>query len=45
MDTFTNSVDIDEMRHNMAFHHGLHCLLKSKRSSDKTIQYFLKIVI
>ena len=28
MGTFTNSEDPDEMLHNAAFHHGLHCLLR-----------------
>ena len=26
--TFTNSVDLDKMQHNAAFHLGLHCLQK-----------------
>ena len=26
--TFTNSVDPDEMMHNVAFHKGQHCLLR-----------------
>ena len=29
MGTFTNSEDPDEMPHNVAFHQGLHCLLRS----------------
>ena len=41
MSTFANSADPDEMQHNAAFHQGLHCL---KRSSDKRIQYFGKII-
>ena len=35
MSTFANSEDPDEMQHNAAFHLGLHCLLKLKRSPDK----------
>ena len=35
MSTFANSEDTDEMQHDAAFHQGLHCLQKSKRSSDK----------
>ena len=27
-DTFENSVDLDEMPQNVAFHQGLHCLLR-----------------
>ena len=30
MSTFANSVDLDEMQHNAAFHLGLHCLLMLK---------------
>ena len=40
MGTFTNSEDPDEMPHNAAFHLGLHCLLRLKRSSDKIVQCF-----
>ena len=41
MSTFTNSEEPDEMSHNVAFHQGLHCLERSKRSSN--IKYiFLK---
>ena len=40
MATFTNSEDTDEMLHNAAFHQGLHCLLRLKRSSDKTRKNF-----
>ena len=28
MGTFANSEDPDEMPHNVAFHRGLHCLLR-----------------
>ena len=38
MGMFTNSEDPDEMPHNVAFHQGLHCLLKQKRSLDKKIK-------
>ena len=39
MSTLTNGEDPDEMLHNAAFHQGLHCLLKQKRSSENEIQY------
>ena len=35
--TFANSEDQDEMLHNAAFHHDLHCLLRQNRSSEKEI--------
>ena len=44
MGTFTNSEDPDEMPHNVALQQDLQCLLKQKRSSDKKIQYFYKII-
>ena len=37
--TITNSEDLDEMPHDQ----GLHCLLWQIRSSEKEIQYILKI--
>ena len=40
MSTFTNSEDPDEMQHHAAFHQGLHCLLRLKRSSVKKILFF-----
>ena len=43
MRTFANSEDPDEMLHNAAFYQGLHCLSRSKRSSDNTI--FLNYII
>ena len=43
MGTFTNIEDPDEMPHNAAFHQGLHCLLRLKRSSDKTYNIFLEL--
>ena len=39
--TFTNSEDPDEMPHLAEFHQGLHFLLKSKRSLDQNISFFL----
>ena len=44
MSTFANSKDPDEMQHNAAFHQALHCLKRSKRYSDKGMQYFRKII-
>ena len=44
MHTLTNSEDSDEMPHNAAFHQGLHCLLRQKRSSEKEIQFNLVIL-
>ena len=32
------------MPHNAAFHQGLHCLLRQNQSSEKEIQYILKII-
>ena len=37
MHTSANSVDPDEMPHDVAFHQGLHWLLKQKGSSQKEI--------
>ena len=31
------------MPHNVAFHQGLHCLLRQNQSSKKEIQYFWKL--
>ena len=39
MSTFANIEDPDETQHNAAFHQGLHCLYRIKRSSDKRMQY------
>ena len=36
--TLTNSDDPDEMQHNAAFHQGLHCFLRLKKSSYNRIQ-------
>ena len=44
MRTFANREDPDEMLHGAAFHHGLHCLLRSKRFSKKYIHFFPKII-
>ena len=52
MCTFANSEDPDEKHHNAEFHQGtmLHFIRVytvckgKKRSSDKRIQYFLKII-
>ena len=35
MGGFTNSGDPDEMMHNVAFHQGLHCLIRSKDLQTK----------
>ena len=35
--TLENSVDPDEMSHNVAFYQGLHCFLRQKQSSEKEI--------
>ena len=37
--TLTNSEDPDEMPHYAAFHLGLHCVLRQKRSSKKETQF------
>ena len=37
-----NSEDADEMPHHVAFHLGLHYLLRQKRSSEKEIQFYLE---
>ena len=39
--TLANSEDPDEMPHDVAFHQGLHCLLRHNRSSEEEIQYFV----
>ena len=31
--------DPDQMAHNLAFHQGLHCLLRQKRSSEKNCNF------
>ena len=44
MGTLANSEDPDEMPH-VAFHLGLHCLLRQNRSSEKNKQYFGEEII
>ena len=38
--SFTNSEDPDEMPQIVAFHQGLHCLLKQNQSSEKEMCFF-----
>ena len=38
MGTLLNSKVQDEMPNDAAFHHGLHCLLRQKQSSEKEKQ-------
>ena len=38
--TLANNVYPDEMLHTVAFHQGIHCLLRQKGCSEKEIQYF-----
>ena len=40
MGTLANSEDPDEMSHNAAFLHGLHCLLRQNSSLKKEKQSF-----
>ena len=44
MRTLANSKDPDEILHNAAFHQGLHCLLRQKRSSEKEILFLREII-
>ena len=45
MSTFANTDHPDEIQYNAAFHQGLPLkCVKVKTSSDKRIQYFLKII-
>ena len=44
MGNLANSEDPDGMQHNVAFHQGLHCLLRQNRSPEKEIHYFFKII-
>ena len=39
MHTLTNNEEPDEMRHNDAFHQGLHCLLSGKGSQRKKYNF------
>ena len=41
--TTADGEDLHAMPHNTAFHQGLHCLLRQKRSSEKK-QFYLEIV-
>ena len=43
MPTLSNSVDPDEIPNDMAFHWGLLCLLRHKRSSEK-YNFHLEII-
>ena len=45
MSTLANSADPDEMPHIVAFHQGLHCLLRQKQSSVKELQFYFEIII
>ena len=38
----TNGEDQDEMQHNAAFHHGLHCVLRLKQTSGTEIHHNLE---
>ena len=40
-----NSEDTNEMPQNVAFHLGLHCLLRQKLSSGRDIQYTIAILL
>ena len=42
MGTLVNSEDPDEMLHNVAFHQGLHCLLRLKQPSGTELQLDLE---
>ena len=42
MGTLTNSEYQDEMQHHAAFHQGLHCLLRFKKSSGTEIHHNLE---
>ena len=44
MSTLANGEDPDEMAHNAAFLHGLHCLLRQNLSSEKEIQFYLETI-
>ena len=41
--TTADREDPDQMLHNVAFHQGLHCLLRQKWSSGKKLQFCLEI--
>ena len=40
MSTYANSEVPDEMPHDVAFHQGLHCLLRQNQSSEKETHFF-----
>ena len=42
MGNLTNSEDQDEMPHDVAFHQGMHCLLRQKINRERSI--FLEII-
>ena len=42
--TTADREDPDLMLHNVAFHQGLHCLLRQKWSSGKKLQFCLDIL-
>ena len=44
MCTLAYNEDPDEMPHHAAFHHSLYCLLSQNQSSEKVIQFYLKII-
>ena len=44
MHTLANREDLDDIRHNAAFHQGLHSLLRQKGSSEKEITLYLEII-
>ena len=44
MGIFANRGDPGEMPHYVAFHLGLHCLLRQNQSSEKEIKYYLEII-
>ena len=43
MRNLANSKDSDEIPHYAEFHQSLHCLLKQNRSSEKEVQFYLKL--
>ena len=44
MCTMANSKDPDVKAHYVAFHQGLHCLLRTNQYPEKEILYFLEII-
>ena len=43
--TLANNEDPDKIRHNSGFHHGLHCLLKSKQYSGAEKHHYRAMLI